>query len=230
MHRRFPLLTAALLVAVAPGWCWSAQGPIRLAEYDGTIRVACVGDSITAVGGSTSYPALLGKLLGRPFEVRNFGSSGAAVLKKANKPYWGTAELRQAIAFAPHVVIIMLGTNDSKAHNWEHGSHFTDDLEALVERFTELDPKPRIWMCLPVPAFGRSYKVNETTLRFRVVPKIRQVAARKGLPTIDLQNLVRLHPEYFPDKVHPNRDGRAYIARLVYAAIRGKKAPTWKLR
>ena len=56
---------------------------------DGTekIRVACVGDSITFGFGipdpnDNSYPAQLGKLLGKGWDVHNFGQTGLTLLKK----------------------------------------------------------------------------------------------------------------------------------------------------
>ena len=57
----------------------SASAPER------KIRVACVGDSIT-FGARVedrkinSYPAVLGRLLGARYEVRNFGCSGATFM------------------------------------------------------------------------------------------------------------------------------------------------------
>ena len=67
--------------------------PIRVQDYQGMIRVACVGDSITYGHGienrlKACYPAQLGRMLGDQWEVRNFGVSGATMLKQGDLPYW----------------------------------------------------------------------------------------------------------------------------------------------
>ena len=71
----------------------SAGAAINPAEYQETIRVACVGDSITYGAGiknreRDNYPTVLGRLLGKKFQVRNFGVNGATLLKNGDKPYW----------------------------------------------------------------------------------------------------------------------------------------------
>ena len=48
------------------------------------VRVACVGDSITA---STEYPSDLQSLLGPGYVVGNFGVNGSTVLLDSWKPY-----------------------------------------------------------------------------------------------------------------------------------------------
>src|SRR5262245_2052499 len=78
--------------------------PIREADYSGTIRVACVGDSITYGFGikdrdHNSYPAQLGALLGQKWEVRNFGVNGATALTKGTRPYVDQPAYREALAF-----------------------------------------------------------------------------------------------------------------------------------
>ena len=69
--------------------------PVVTNEYTETIRVACVGDSITFGYGisnrdKNSYPAKLQNLLGDGFEVQNFGLSGARVTQDSGKPYYGS--------------------------------------------------------------------------------------------------------------------------------------------
>lgn len=64
-----------------------------------TIRVACVGNSITVGHGLKdsnldSYPSQLGMLLGDDYDVRNFGVSGYTMLKKGDRPYWNTAQFQ----------------------------------------------------------------------------------------------------------------------------------------
>ena len=83
------------------------------------IKVACVGDSITQGSGikdpaKDSYPAQLQKLLGDNFEVKNFGHSGRTLLYGGDAPYIKSPKFKQAQDFNPDVVIIKLGTNDSK--------------------------------------------------------------------------------------------------------------------
>ncbi|HEX6984910.1 MAG TPA: GDSL-type esterase/lipase family protein, partial [Planctomycetaceae bacterium] len=87
-------LWAAPLVAADP------------ADQDGPIRVACVGDSITFGSGveereRNSYPAVLGRLLGERYEVRNFGVSGATLQKRGDKPYWTLDAFKDVSAFNP---------------------------------------------------------------------------------------------------------------------------------
>ena len=54
-----------------------------------TIKVACVGDSITYGAGikdrkNMNYPVQLGKILGKKYEIKNFGNSGSTMLKKGD--------------------------------------------------------------------------------------------------------------------------------------------------
>ena len=96
------------------------------------IKVACVGDSITFGYGIAdrtynSYPSQLQRMLGGEFEVKNFGVSGATLLKKGDLPYWNTEAYRDALSYRPDVVYIKLGSNDSKAINRKHYHHFVSD-------------------------------------------------------------------------------------------------------
>src|SRR2546427_157899 len=98
-------------------------------KYDGPIRVACVGDSITYGSGvagreTNSYPAVLGRCLGPRFEVRNFGVSGATLLKQGDKPYWNLPAFQDVSEFQPNAIVLKLGTNDSKPQNWAHKAEF----------------------------------------------------------------------------------------------------------
>src|SRR5271168_4090727 len=100
------------------------------------IRVACVGDSITFGAGVTKgwpYPAQLGRMLGSGYDVRNFGVSGATLLRAGDKPYDKQKAFPAALAFKPDIVILMLGTNDTKPQNWgPHAAEFDADYRWLV--------------------------------------------------------------------------------------------------
>ena len=57
-----------------------------------SIKVACVGDSITAgahsSGGNHTYPAQLQMLLGDGYVVTNLGACGSTMTKHGDSPYW----------------------------------------------------------------------------------------------------------------------------------------------
>ena len=87
------------------------------------VKVACIGDSVTAgyllVNPTTeSYPSQLQMLMGEKYEVKNFGHSGATLLKKGHNPYYKTKEWTDALAFSPDIAIIHLGLNDTDPRNW----------------------------------------------------------------------------------------------------------------
>lgn len=83
-----------------------------------SVRVACVGDSITAGVGATSaqhtYPSVLQGLLGDRFVVTNLGSSGATMQNEGYRPFVQTAMYRGLLESTWDVVVLMLGTNDGR--------------------------------------------------------------------------------------------------------------------
>ena len=190
-------------------------------------RVACVGDSITFGAGvrdrgKNSYPVVLGRLLGEGHEVRNFGVNGATLLKKGNKPFWKLGAFKAATDFAPNIVIIKLGTNDSKPGCWKHKADFAADLGAMVDHFAALGSKPKVWLCLPVPIYATRWGINEATIKGEIIPIIKQIAADKKLLTIDLYAALSDKPKLFPDKIHPNAEGAALMAKAIHAALTAK--------
>jgi lysophospholipase L1-like esterase len=101
------------------------------------IKVACVGDSITAGyglsnPGTQSYPTQLQALLGSGYSVGNYGNSGTTVLKRSDNTYWNSWAYRASIQSKPNIVVIMFGANDSKAWNWD-AAKFNTDYKALIQ-------------------------------------------------------------------------------------------------
>ena len=108
--RRDIILTLAILLL-----CITARAEEK-------IKTACIGNSVTYGYGhrspqETSYPVQLGKMLGEKYDVRNFGKSGATLLRKGHRPYNRQAEYDAALEFAPDLAIIHLGLNDTDPRN-----------------------------------------------------------------------------------------------------------------
>ena len=188
-------------------------------------RIACVGDSITYGAAiknraENCYPFVLGQLLGRSFDVRNFGVNGATLLKNGDRPYWRLKAFKDATAFKPKIVIIKLGTNDTKPQNWiKAGKEFEGDLRAMIAHFQQLASKPMIYLCLPVPVYQSRWGINEKTIKGGVIPVIKIIAKEKRLPVVDLYKALSNKPEMFPDKIHPNAAGAKVMAKTIKAAI-----------
>ena len=211
-YRRWTLtIVAVLFVFIAHGV--SAEGTAK-------IKVACVGDSITAGSGvadraNDSYPAQLGKMLGDGWEVKNFGVSARTLLNRADKPYTETSQYKAALALKPDVVVIKLGTNDSKPENWKHKRSFNNDYLKLINSFRSLASRPVVWICRPVPVFPERWGISDPIVRDEVIPRINYISRKAGVPVIDLYAPLKGYPEYFPDKVHPNEAGAAEMAKIV---------------
>lgn len=192
------------------------------------IKVACVGDSITEGGGAdnpavNAYPVVLGRLLGAGYQTRNFGVSDTTLLKHGSRPYWKESAFVNATNYAPDIVTIKLGTNDSKPENWKFKHEFADDLRAMIDVFANLPSKPRVFVCLPVPmpaAYAIQFPLhNPGVIKNEIIPLIKQVAKEKGIPTIDLYTALSGRPELFPDNLHPNVAGTAIIAKTLHGAL-----------
>ena len=225
-------LTAACLlmsVAFASADRRPEPGPVNPAAYKEKVRVACVGDSITFGSGVkdrevNNYPAQLGRMLGDKWEVRNFGVSGATMLRKGDKPYEKQKAYAEALAWKPDVVVIKLGTNDSKPQNWKHKDDFAADARTMVEAFQKVNEKVRVFVALPVPAYPGNFGIRDEIVKEQL-PVLRRVAKETGAAVVDLYAALSEKKEMFPDKVHPNAEGATVIANTVYRALTGKEVP-----
>lgn len=188
------------------------------------IKVACVGDSITAglkVEPGKSYPSQLQALLGEGYKVGNFGVSGRTLLSKGDKPYIKEKAYQEALAMEPDIVIIMLGTNDTKPQNWKFEKEFEADYRALVESFKKLKSKPKIFLCRPSPGPDKPGNIYEGTLR-KLRPRIDKLASSLGCKVIDMNAALANKPGMLADTVHPNAAGAAELAKAAAKAIQAK--------
>ena len=206
-----PLLCALFIAGVLPA---TAQ----------VLKVACIGDSITEGAGVdnptvNAYPIVLGRLLGTNYQTRNFGVSGRTMLRKGDFPYWNEAAFRNATNYAPNIVTIKLGTNDSKPQNWKYKDQFGRDLSDMIDVFANLPSHPRVFVCLPVPAYGLQFDINPDIIKNEIIPIIKQVAKQKGATTVDLYTPLSGRPDLLPDLIHPNAAGAAIIASTLHGAI-----------
>ena len=55
----------------------------------------------------------------------------------------------------PDLVIIQLGTNDSKPYNWRYGTNYVADYEELIASYTSLSNAPQVILCPPVRSMVR---------------------------------------------------------------------------
>ena len=199
------------------------------ASAQSKIKVACVGNSITAGAGITdpqinSYPAQLQSLLGDRYQVTNYGVSGTTLLKKGNSPYWVTQKYKQALESNPDIVFIKLGTNDSKAINRPFLGEFKNDYEALIKSFAQLSSHPRIILLLPLPSFKTdSNGIFDPVIKTKIIPLIQQVAYKDSLEVIDLHSLFVDKPELLPDGIHPHKEGAGVLANRLYQLIKQER-------
>jgi arylsulfatase A-like enzyme len=226
-----PRITALVLCFSSVAFC--------CAETPSLIRVACLGDSITAgarvEADAESYPARLQQRLGDRFEVRNFGIGGATLIKTGRPNIW--RNLDAVSKFQPHVAIIALGTNDTVGghrHNWEQIARFEKDYSELIGKLADLPTEPQIVVCTPTAMVlttdGLSEKraANLTRRKPRLqelCQRIRKLAEghhEQHVSLLELNAVLQDRPKLLVegDGVHPNRHGHLLIAEAVAEHLR----------
>lgn len=199
------------------------------------IRVACLGNSITQGARLNSphlesYPAQLQNLLGYDYEIMNFGVSSTTAMQ-TEASYKATSRYQEALASKPDIVIIKLGTNDSRSpYKSKIEQHFVSDYKNLVQPFLELPSRPRIILALPVACYGtNTAQQHDTVISRKIIPRIRQVAFEEKLELIDLHSLTIDRPALFPDLLHPNPAGALLLAQRIATYLQNKTVPGFNI-
>lgn len=195
-------------------------------------RVACVGNSITDGYGIDmadvqGYPAQLQKLLGTDYSVKNFGVSARTLLNHGDHPYMNEQAWKEAKDFCPDIVVVKLGTNDSKPLNWDaYGKEFRTDMQQMIDELKALPTNPRIILCTPIKANdthnpGSAGQIRDSVIEAAIVPVIQKVAKKNKLEVLNLRTALELGTDqYQRDAVHPTPKGAVIIAKRVAEAIK----------
>ncbi len=193
-----------------------ATSSSKSSQADGSIRVACVGDSITR---GTEYTVDLWQLLGPNYVVGDFGIGGTTIWRNSNVSYIDQPACKVAQHFEPNIVIIMLGTNDANAGYNESDQAFVADYVKLVTEFQSLVSKPKVWIVVPPPIFNNTANLSSEYFVQNIIPDVKQVANQMNLPLIDVYTPLLQHPKRFVDGVHPSSDGARTIAETIHSAL-----------
>lgn len=179
-------------------WLRSFKAPRKDA-----VRVACIGNSITFGAGirnrsRDSYPSVLARMLGDSYWVKNFGVSARTMLNKGDHPYMNEPAYKNALAFNPNIVVIKLGTNDSKSFNWKYKADFMKDAQTMIDAFKGLPSQPKIYLCYPSKAYLTGDGINDDIISKEIIPMIKKLAKKNDLSVIDLHTAMDGMPELFP--------------------------------
>ena len=124
------------------------------------------------------------------------------------------------------MVVILLGTNDSKDINWISAAAFRQQYAELIAAYRALSPALRIVICTPPCAFkpfNRFFYITNDAKLDRVpeiAEEIKAIAAVNGTELVDLYALTQGKRELFgPDGLHPNAAGAKVIAEAVFRTL-----------
>lgn len=186
-------------------------------------NVACVGNSITeGYGidwGVKKYPDHLQDLMQPGDSVANFGTSGKMFYKESGESYWVQGKIKEALAFPADIVVIELGTNDSKLFYFTYYNVTVDMLkpsyEDLLDTFAHLPTSPKIYATLQPYSNNVEWGIMDTSIVKYINPLIKETAIEKGVNIIDLHTLFKTPDWFLADSVHPNTKGAQELAKIV---------------
>lgn len=199
---------------------------------EGQIKVACVGDSITygmAIANvfENSYPKQLGDMLGDEYHVLNFGHSGKTSRHGVMDSYTKSPKYKLSHEYQPDIVVLMMGSNDTKGYNWTTKEDFKNAHRELVNSYLNLESKPRVILCTPNSGFFKgkktsgdyNYGINGDNLVL-VSEAVTELAKELDLELVDTHTLTATHPEWYKiDGIHPDKHGAKAMAELIYETI-----------
>lgn len=219
-------------------WLHTIHAPKATAK-----RVVCIGNSITDGYGIdmcdvNSYPAQLQQMLGDEYAVMNCGNSARTLLNNGNLPFMKEPEWRDAKEWNPDIVVIKLGTNDSKKFIWDkHGKEFPADMQLMIDTLNSIRPNaqknvkkacPRIMLCCPITGdhddTNELGRCRDSVIAAEIIPMIRRVAKKNKLEVIDLYPVLKLGTDDFQkDRLHPTEKGAGKIAAAVAGRIKNEE-------
>ena len=201
--------------------------PTVLTSGSGEKIVLCIGDSITYGQGvlfnreEHTYPALLSEKLGVEYQVKNYGLCNRTMLMKSQMPYVNEKFYNKSLNEDADIVLIMLGTNDTKSVNWNK-ERFERDSKEFILSYINMESSPKVYVMLPpkIHVSNALGNCDNEILINEIIPILIDISKSLGVEVIDIYEVTDNHKEYFLDGLHPNYDGNIAISNKVYEAIK----------
>lgn len=195
----------------------------------GKTHIACIGDSITfgaGVGGKANqtWEYHLNEILGGKYQVLNYGISGRTLQKEGDYPYTADKFYKESLHSGAEIFLIMLGSNDAKPYNW-NAERYEQELDSFCWEYSALPNRPKLILMTPPQCFvdpktGKvGFDIDADTIDRYITEIIKNLAAKRNYPLIDLHELTKGHEDWFVDGVHPNALGNQRIAEHIASEL-----------
>lgn len=197
--------------------------PVAKANEKDVPIIACVGDSITQGAGSSneyfkSYPVQLQKELGGKYNVVNLGRNGTTAAQRNGSEGWlANVHWDGFQALVPDIVILALGTNDSKYSPSEY--KFYSDYDNVVSQLLSVNPDMKIIVSTAPTSHSDAYNIKDENIKSVIAPVQRDIAWQYGFDIIDMCVFTADLSHLFPDGIHPNDAGYTFFAKVYAKAI-----------
>lgn len=202
---------------------------IKISAQDYHVRIGTIGNSITHGVMLTNpeqdaYPVHLGTMLediyGDTCIVKNFGLTTTTMLKNGDVSYWDTEHLKNYLAWAPEICLILLGTNDTKPQNWDlYADEFIGDYLAMIDTIKQRNPYTKFLLGYPPPAFAVMWGIRDSVVINGVIPAIDSIVKLVDAEIIDFYHPMLDSSHLFPDAIHPDVAGNTFMAEILLNKI-----------
>jgi lysophospholipase L1-like esterase len=190
----------------------SDDGGYRSALYK---LILAAKQKATFVGSAANGPT---QVSGQPFPRNHEGHAGWTIdpgYNMLSSSYSGISTLvpSPALNSSPHIILLMIGTNDLFARDT---AGMATRLEALLDKIAQYAPNALIVLAQLTPL---GHDDPNLTAYNAKIPGILQAHAAKGQHIIGV-DMSKLPTSELADGTHPTDQGYAYMANIWYPAIK----------
>jgi lysophospholipase L1-like esterase len=172
------------------------------------------------------YPAKLQTKLGTSYLVSNFGLRNGTASFSGDLPYVNSGDYADSLKSDPDIVVVMLGTNDSKVDNW-NPDDYKEGLSKIVASYVELESAPTVYLvrspyCFAVDGGSvAEYGIQPDIVATELGDIVSEVAREYDVTLIDMYSVTEGREKLFTsDGIHFNKRGYELIADTIYDVIK----------
>jgi lysophospholipase L1-like esterase len=199
------------------------MNPKILTLGHGAIKVAAVGDSLTYGYGlenrrEEAYPSVLLDLLGSHYQVSNYGMSGRSLLSTSDYPYLQEKNAQASLQSDADIVIIMIGSNDSRAAYWNK-EQFVKEYRTFAESYLRMASQPEVFLVAPPYVPTSRFGLNNDIVRDELQTIVAKTAADLDVHFVNLYPITEGKMDYYSDGLHLTPLGNQVIAQEIFSAL-----------